>query len=184
MKSDFVSPERGEKAFTCPHCAVLARQYSYSNPPDLSVSGSYVASEPIASTVCEHCGAYALWHNDTMVYSARGKAPPPNPDMPQEVLRDYEEAAAISGQSPRGAAALLRLAIQKLVASLGGTGNNLNKDIGNLVQKGLSPRVQQALDIVRVTGNNAVHPGQIDTDDPEVVGQSFRALERNHGIHD
>ena len=26
---------------------------------------------------------------------------------------------------------------------------------------------------MRVTGNNAVHPGQIDTDDPEIVGNLF-----------
>jgi len=33
--------------------------------------------------------------------------------------------------------------------------------------------IQKSLDIVRVTGNDAVHPGQIDTDDPETVNQLF-----------
>ncbi len=37
-------------------------------------------------------------------------------------------------------------------------------------------QVQQSLDIVRVIGNNAVHPGQIDTDDPEVAGKLFDLL--------
>ena len=36
--------------------------------------------------------------------------------------------------------------------------------------------MQQSLDIVRVTGNNAVRPGQIDTDDPEVVTKLFDLL--------
>jgi hypothetical protein len=108
-----------------------------------------------------------------MVYPNRGRALPPNPEMPEDVRKDYEEAASISNQSPRGAAALLRLALQKLCKHLGGGGENLNDDIAILVKEGLPPRVQKSLDIVRVIGNNAVHPGQIDTDDPEVVANLF-----------
>ena len=75
--------------------------------------------------------------------------------------------------SPRGSAALLRLAIQHLTKELGGKGKDINVDIAALVSNGLPERVQKALDIVRVTGNQAVPPGQIDTDDPKVVGELF-----------
>ncbi|HXB64105.1 MAG TPA: DUF4145 domain-containing protein [Solirubrobacteraceae bacterium] len=86
--------------------------------------------------------------------------------MPGEPRADYEEARSIVQGSPRGAVALLRLAVQKLVVALGRPGKDLNADIGALVKQGLPMRVQQALDTLRVTGNNAVHPGQIDlTDD-------------------
>eukprot|EP01031_Cornospumella_fuschlensis_P049643 gene49643-60771_t len=83
---------------------------------------------------------------------------PPNPDLPENVLSIYNEAANIVNSSPRGALALLRLAIQELCINLGESGKDLNKDIGNLVSKGLLPDVQKALDVVRVIGNNAVHP--------------------------
>ena len=109
-------------------------------------------------------------------YPNRGNAPSPNPDMPEDVKIDYEEAASISTQYPRGAAALLRLAIQKLCIPLGGKGKNINEDIQTLVSNGLPITVQQALDVVRVVGNNAVHPGQINVDDQEVVGKLFSLI--------
>ena len=69
---------------------------------------------------------------------------------------------------------MLRLVIQKLCKHLGEKGKDINEDIASLVSKGLSPKVQQGLDIVRVVGNNAVHPGQIDLkDDTETANRLF-----------
>ena len=57
---------------------------------------------------------------------------------------------------------------------MGQEGRNLNDDIAALVQEGLPVKIQQALDVVRVTGNHAVHPGQIDlTDDKELAMELF-----------
>ena len=79
----------------------------------------------------------------------------------------YEEAGLIYNKSPRAACALLRLAIDRLCNELGENDRDINKNIGALVKKGLPQSVQQALDVVRVVGNKAVHPGQIafDVDD-------------------
>ena len=181
----YVAPVCGLKAYTCPHCGVLAEQTHNFNvnhnwrlfdPAILEFERDAYNDFVINISECNHCKKICLWHFDRMVHPNRGNASMPNPDMPEDVKKDYEEAASIYTQSPRGAAALLRLAIQKLCVELGGKGNNINDDIKTLVEKGLPEKVQQSLDIVRVIGNNAVHPGQIDTDDPEVAGKLFVLL--------
>ncbi len=112
-----------------------------------------------------------------MIYPGAATAPLPNPDLPEEIQADFTEARAIANQSPRGAAALLRLAIQKLCQHLGQPGKDINSDIKALVAAGLSPGVQKALDTVRVIGNEAVHPGTIDLrDDPETATSLFQLV--------
>jgi len=102
------------------------------------------------------------------------EAPAAEFDKPQEVLRDYNEARAIYHRSPRAAAALLRLAIHGLCIHLGAPGKNLNEDIGVLQERGLPADVIDAMDVVRVRGNNAIHPGQMDdADSREQVGRLF-----------
>jgi hypothetical protein len=172
----FVPPSYTSKSFTCPHCDVLARQYKWGYPLD-GQTGIYVegqiAAAPLKISRCENCGSNCLWAQEQLVFPDRGNAPKPNPDMPDDVRADYDEAARIYTKSPRGAAALLRLAIQKLMVQLGQAGKNINEDIAALVASGLPAQIQQALDVVRVTGNNAVHPGQLDTNDVEVAEQLF-----------
>ena len=131
------------------------------------------AYNPIRVGRCTHCNENTVWIGESMVYPDTGTSPWPNPEMPEPVKKLYLEAASIHSKSPRGAAALLRLGLQVLCCQLGEQGKNINEDIKNLVAKGLPSIVQQSLDLVRVTGNEAVHPGQIDTDDPDMVASLF-----------
>jgi hypothetical protein len=55
-------------------------------------------------------------------------------------------------------------------------GENLNSDIGSLVKKGLPVQIQQSLDLLRVVGNNAVHPGQIVIEDNKDHIEKFFGL--------
>lgn len=201
--SNYTAPSIGLSAFNCPHprCGAHAQQHwkilgvraataeSVKNrsdpaaephiqgvPPGHAFSGQGLI-EGLFVSECNHCHRPAIWMNGRITWPTHGDAPPPNPDLSQSVLKDYEEAGAIASVSPRGAAALLRLAVEKLCGGLVPDMDNLNDGIGKLVNKGLDERIQQSLDIVRVIGNNAVHPGQIDLDDdPNTVARLFRLV--------
>jgi len=97
--------------------------------------------------------------------------------MPEAVRIDYEEAYKVFLISSRRVSALLRLAIQKLCQELGEKGHNINDDIKSLVRKGLPEHIQQALDIVRVVGNESVHPGELNVqDDPVLAHRLFELV--------
>ena len=127
----------------------------------------------VSLSECFNCKNVSFWIYDRLVYPRTGKTLPANPDLPEEIRADYDEASKILDESPRGAAALMRLAIQKLCEKLGQPGKNLNNDIAALVEDGLDPSLQKALDTVRVIGNNAVHPGVMDLDDDRATAENL-----------
>ncbi len=123
---------------------------------------------------CYNCKQAAIWAYDRLVFPAQREGAQPNLDLPEEIVRDFDEARSIVNASARGAAALLRLCIQKLCVVLGEQGKNIDGDIARLVSKGLDPMVQKSLDIVRVVGNESVHPGTIElNDNRDVAYQLF-----------
>jgi hypothetical protein len=116
----------------------------------------------VSISMCHSCDAFSIWVKDKLAWPTHAPLEiEPHPDMPPDIEEDFIEAASIVEKSPRGSAALSRLIVQKLMAHLGGDGKDINANIASLVKKGLEPEIQKALDIVRVTGNNAVHPGEI-----------------------
>jgi hypothetical protein len=76
------------------------------------IDGFYIA-------MCGHCSSPSYWHSQQMVYPLIVTPPFPNPDIPGDIKADFEEARQIANLSPKGAAALLRLVIQKLCVQVG-----------------------------------------------------------------
>lgn len=117
----FIAPKVYEGKFTCPHCGAIALQRwedrnweftRYSDPDQ----------NPVKIARCDHCEKHTLWLVQNMLYTDVGHAPQSNPDLPESVTDIYLEAASISTKSPRGAAALLRFAVQLLCKELGEEG--------------------------------------------------------------
>ena len=170
--SQYYPPEFDETHYHCPHCNVHAQLLV------VYLTGVHDNdfSDVLRVTQCNHCRAYVIWFapSGTLIYPEASTVPMPCDDMPEDVKADYNEARGIVSKSPKGAAALLRLAIQRLMPHLGEPGKNIDTDIASLIKKGLPPLVQQALDSVRVVGNECVHPGTMDIKDtPEVAIRLF-----------
>ena len=171
MTEPYTPPEFNKTAFHCPHCRAFAKQVWCRGLGQVPGNSAF-REENLAFTMCIHCEGRTVWFKSRMVFPDTSNAPHPNHDLPDDILDDYEEARSILQRSPRGSAALFRLCIQKLCAHLGESGKNINSDIASLVKKGLNPLIQQSLDVVRVIGNEAVHPGTIDlNDEPETAVQ-------------
>ena len=201
----YVPPSVRKAAFNCPYCDAFAHQTWYSvgakalwgqekadllpsiivqdlEQHSLHLSLHQDASprsqlENVSVASCFSCDKVSVWIYGGLMYPrTAGGVPLANPDLSDKIRRDYDEASSILDESPRGAAALMRLAIQELCIEVGQPGKNLNDDIATLVKVGLDPLVQQALDTVRVIGNNAVHPGVMDLDDDRATAESLFGL--------
>lgn len=167
-------PAFQESSFNCPFCQAFANQ-NWKMTSILQIG--YFNLQDLWVSFCTHCNKYSIWHDEQMLYPDFKGIEPPNEDLNEEVKNDYNEAVSILQKSPRGSAALLRLAIQKLCKQLGGKGEDLNSDIGNLVRNGLPQKVQQSLDSLRVIGNESVHPGQLDLkDDTQTASSLFKLV--------
>lgn len=203
---DYFVPEYGSNGFTCPNCQAYSQQ-RWIEVVDKASSGYVLnvgirtqrkiledskikfqseqhpnfdapkIDNKIAFSTCSRCSKESYWVNGKIVYPRTSVAPLAHDDMPEEVMEIYNEARNISDISPRASAALLRLAVEKLLPLVGAEGKSINAMIHDLVTKGLSPEIQMALDGLRVIGNETIHPGQIEIQENKDIAMGlFKVL--------
>ena len=155
---------------------------------------------------CHRCNVSTVWAPDTvgrlipsrfgtpslvppqgfrMVYPTAVTAPAAPADLPEDCHADYDEARRILDISPRAAAALLRLVVERLcrgvceAAEPGyGEGKMLHELVAQMVARGMPATVQRAFDRLRVIGNDDVHPGRLDIgDDIDTARRLFGLVE-------
>lgn len=187
----YVAPTFKGAAYHCPHCNTYSHMLWGSLVSNRSKG--YPKEIHYICATCSHCDKENIWRvtslyksdlpflsrsqNGDMIYPDTMIAPTPSDDMPDDIKEDYLEAASIYQKSPRGAVALLRLGLQKLCVHLGGEGKNINADLAKLAEDELvSKKLIRSADIIRIVGNNAVHPGTISDDDFEDVSFKLFAL--------
>ena len=180
MSKIYIAPEKEQTSYTCPHCNTISQMdkdhHRFDKDVIASRGGMPTFKNRLTIHRCQCCGKKIIWIDDNYVYPDI-IAEEANADMPDSVKQLYDEAGLIYNKSPRAACALLRLAVDRLCNELGETDRDINKNIGALVENGLPKSVQQALDVVRVVGNKAVHPGVISFDvDDEATAKMLMHL--------
>lgn len=172
------SKKFGNASITCPYCHVYA-QFQWRVTENLN---SKPQKYKLIVANCNSCHLDSVWIHDAqsqedilMIPDYPSEIDAPNSDMPNDIQQIYIEAAKVIKDSPRASAALSRLAIDQLTQQFSKK-STLDQRIGDLVSKGLSTKLQQAFDIVRVIGNNAVHPGEIELNDNREMAKSLLNL--------
>lgn len=196
-------PQLDRPGFYCPHprCGVLAQQdwvelvYPVPEQNDYEYLQSYVTGEGYGDPFdspgvrrsrwraarCGTCQEWSIWLDEQMVYPRARLGAPAHPDMPEAVRELYAEGAAVAVVSRRAGAALARATVERLLKHLDPTAPTrakLEERIGR-VRGRVSTPLAQLLDVVRVTGNCAVHvddqPGDLvvmaldDAEGPELL---------------
>lgn len=204
------APATGKDAFDCPYCGAYAHQtwhrtelrsvpadavqrpssetvilleqlaFSFQVLAQHGVGTQVTAASGLYASRCSRCDAVALWYDHRLIWPRTGAAPSAHAGLPEAVKDLYEEAAAIADDSPRGAAAVLRLAADTLCRALVPNKKSLNDCIAELVERGLDDETRQGLDAVRVLGNRAVHTQAwaVSDDDARTVADLFRVVNR------
>lgn len=176
-------PIPNTKAIRCPHCYCYStmqyREVQFSNEQKYIEEGNKRRENKITIGRCDCCKKKIIWNENGYVYPDFPPEPA-NPDMPQTVKELYDEAGLIFRKSPRAACALLRLAVERLCNELGENKKRLDENIASLTEKGLPNDIIKQLDILRIVGNKAVHPGYIDLDVDSiyVASQLMRMLNK------
>lgn len=199
MPPKVVEPRINADSFNCPHCGALAAQ-TWSSALSPKFSKEYIQTEDgigtlklinytsslselskirnLSFSLCYSCKKVSIWLERKVIYPNYNYEFIPPDDLPDECKTDYLEAVSILKLSPRGSASLLRLCFEKLINTQVSGRGSVNDKIGHLVKEELiSLKIQQTMDVLRVYGNNAVHPLEIDMDDTARVSSLFKLID-------
>jgi hypothetical protein len=117
-----------------------------------------------------------------LLYPIAGEAPIPHQDLPNNIKDIYNEANSIQQQSPRAAAALLRLALEMLIEALDknipSKHDDLYKKINYLYSEKriIDEIIYKMMHSIRILGNENIHPGQIILSDDKKTSTSLFCL--------
>ncbi|MBZ7935818.1 DUF4145 domain-containing protein [Campylobacter sp. B0100352/1] len=192
----YTKPYFKGNAFNCPHCGVYASM-EWSNFSGTGAFGAInikqVEGYSFFESACCNCERSIIWYlenENPKMFFPKEVAIPPEENMPENVKEIYEEASLILRDSPRASCALLRLALQELMKYLkenieiynGLKNRNIDEDIKEIINIGnfyqeQKETLKEAMDSVRLVGNKASHPSELDiNDNPEIANILFEMI--------
>jgi Domain of unknown function (DUF4145) len=120
------------------------------------------------------------WRQVYPIGSNRGPVPP---EVPKPIAANYVEACQVLPLSAKASAALSRRCLQAMLNANGYKGNDLAKQVDQLLSAGLPTHIQKTVDAIRQFGNFSAHPVndittlQIIDVDPEEAEWCLEILE-------
>lgn len=183
MTRNFIEPEYKKGGFTCFKCGTYSNHDWNSTNVNYTrgTFGSYVQGDDLRKLSicrCQQCGFVSYWMLNKLLWPLQSNVDLPLDEMPEDVKELYDEARNIFYLSPKGACAILRLGLQKLCNRLAEhpEDGKIDDAIKYLVANGLPSTLQKSMDAIRVIGNEAVHPGQINVDDNKEIASALFKL--------
>ncbi len=189
MESDR-EPQLYLSPFRCPYCRVVAQQdwqQLYWQDDDSSFNDAFIRATLLVdkhitfflfTAQCSNCTKASVWRaegssdgegaakyvNGRMLFPSKSSTEQLPEGAGDVAVQCYSEAKSIADKSPRAAAALLRVTIEAVCRQVLGERNGT---LAELIEKigekhHLSETVLDAMTALRLIGNSAVHPGQID----------------------
>lgn len=189
--NEYVRPFFEGEAFNCPHCKVYASM-EWGNFY-AEYRGQQVEKYSFYYSRCFHCKKSVIWYlenENPKMFFPREVAIPPEENMPENVKEIYEEASLVLGDSPRASCALWRLALQELIKYLKENievyselkNRNIDEDIKEIINignfyQGQKDVLKEAMDSIRLVGNKASHPSELDiNDNSEIANILFEMI--------
>lgn len=121
--------------------------------------------EALRLSRCMECHEITIWLDQKMVWPDQQIDHRAHEMMPPTAREEFDEAAKVFRDSPRAGCALLRTCLEKICADRGHIKGTLFARAGSLVSEMSSLHGRQAVDIVRVFGNESIHPGKMEAND-------------------
>jgi hypothetical protein len=130
----------------------------------------------VSISYCFNCNEICLWVVDQLVWPRCATGSDPKLHALPDVRRENEEAGHTLDASPRGAAAFLRLAIERLCNELGNSEESPRPEVAPHFQEDLDARVQKVLDAMRIIESNATPPDPIGVADTPATAETLSGL--------
>lgn len=174
-----VEPSFRKTSFQCPRCSVVSMHW-WESLHIKRVAQQRLGFEELADIAlsrCVACQGRSFWLDQKLVYPTTNVRHSTPPDLPEAARKDFEEAAAVANASPRAAAALLRSCVEGICMSVANK-KKFEDAIRKLEAEGIPQGIVKAMDVVRLTGNGALHAGVLyGEDDEATVGLLFKLVE-------
>ena len=165
--------------FTCPHCdesGCYTWKHIYYTSPDDSYAQNQDPDSIVTAAYCKLklCEKPTIWisekNNHSIIYPNM-IGPSPNGDLSEEVKKYYNEARKTLPVSKRGAAGLMRAALEQLTREENCKGDNLHAKIQHLYnqkkQAGMSEDMRKVLVHINDKGNS-IHVNRPEETEAEI----------------